>query len=489
MAAASNKPKRHRKLSEVVAAQLLEEIRRRGWPVGESLGTEAELMTRFDVSRATMAEAVRQVERYGAAVMRRGHGGGLVVTNSARAALSRTISTYLELSNVSVAEQYEATQLIETEAARLAAASINEEQVAQLRKLALEVAQSEDNVAMHRLAMQLRLTIAEASGSRPVLLFMRSMARVLTHYVRPDLRTVYRDREFERGLAADLFGIVEAIVAGNAAAAAHYVRLDVERRAQRARELAVAQPLLEAGPLRRETPNKMAEKVAYAIRDDIARLGWQAGERLGEEAQLLERYGVSLWVLRQAVRILEPTGIVTVRRGQGGGIYVGRPSPDHAIETSVSYLSAYRESTGVELDAYVDARRVINQEMAVLASKRGTVKEREELLQHAKSSPEEEIAAPGQGPFWRLLSAMARNQILSVFGSILHGFIVENSEPDTATADWTLRFAIAEAISQGDAPLARRRMGRYMDAIVVTPVPTVAVADEPTQIEEASTAD
>ena len=77
---------RTKKLSEIVAAQLMEEIRSRGWPVGESLGTESDLMARFNVSRATMTEAVRQVERYGAAVMRRGSGGGLVVTNSARAA-------------------------------------------------------------------------------------------------------------------------------------------------------------------------------------------------------------------------------------------------------------------------------------------------------------------------------------------------------------------------------------------------------------------
>src|ERR1700742_2700687 len=127
---------RSKKLNEIVAAQLMEEIRSRGWPVGESLGTEAELMKRFKVSRATIAEAVRQVERYGAAIMRRGAGGGLLITSSARAALSRTISTYLELTNVSISEQYEATQLIESEAVILAAQNINEEQVASLREAA-----------------------------------------------------------------------------------------------------------------------------------------------------------------------------------------------------------------------------------------------------------------------------------------------------------------------------------------------------------------
>ena len=461
---------RTRKLSEIVAARLMEEIRSRGWPVGESLGTEADLMARFNVSRGTMAEAVRQVERYGAAIMRRGSGGGLVVTNSARAALSRTISTYLELSNVSVTEQYEAARLIETEASRLAAQNATEEQLTQLRAAAVKVATSEDNLGLHRSAMELRLAIAEASGCRPMLLFMRSLARVLTHYVRPDLRTQYRDREFEHGVAADLSGIVEAIVAGKAALAAHYVWMDVERREHRARELAVSQPLLEGGPLRRETPNKLAEKVAYAIRDEIARRGWQLGERLGDEADLPERYGVSQWVLRQAVRILEPSGIVTVRRGQGGGLYIGRPSPDHTIETAVSYLSAYRSSTGIPLDGYLIGRRCIYQEIAQYAAKRSSAEEREQLLKLAGSKNRAD-----DGDYWKLLSTMGRNQVLSLFGAILNSYIAEDGGDDPRYGANELRVSAAESIRDGDAPLAQRRMSAYLhwpdEALRETPSP------------------
>jgi DNA-binding FadR family transcriptional regulator len=467
---------RTKKLSEIVAAQLMEEIRSRGWPVGESLGTESDLMGRFNVSRATMTEAVRQVERYGAAVMRRGSGGGLVVTNSARAALSRTISTYLELTNVSLAEQYEATRLIETEAVTLAAQNVTEEQIVSLRAAAATVSKSEDNLGLHRAAMQLRLAIADASGSRPVLLFMRSLVRVLTHYVRPDLRTHYRDREFEHGMAADLSGIVEAIVAGNGALAAHYVRLDVERRERRAHELAVAQPLLEGGPLRRETPNKLAEKIAYSIRDDIARMGWQTGERLGDEADLPSRYGVSPWVLRQAVRILEPSGIVRVRRGQGGGLYIGRPSPEHTIESATSYLLAYQTSTAIPIDAYVNCRRSILQEIASSAAKRSTHKEREDLLALTRRNADVDA-----GEFWTLISTMGRNQVLQLFASILDRFIAESSGDRPYCGPCELRLGIAEAIQGGDAPLAERRMGNYLYAVPAAAIPdthsTVALAD------------
>jgi DNA-binding FadR family transcriptional regulator len=454
---------RNRKLSEIIAAQLMEEIRSRGWPVGESLGTEAELMARYDVSRATIAEAVRQVERYGAAIMRRGSGGGLVVTNSARAALSRTISTYLELSNVSVSEQYEAARLIETEAARAAAETITEEQICALRQSVLKLAAYEDNVSLHRAAMQIRQDIAEACGVRAVLLLMRSLARVLTHYVRPDLRTLYRDREFEHGVVADLSGVVEAIVAGDAALAAHYVRRDVERREARARELHVAHPSLEGGPLRRETPSKLAEKIAYAIRDDIARMGWRTGERLGDEAELLRRYDVSLWVLRQAVRILEPSEIVKVRRGQGGGIYIGRPSPAHTVEIAVSYLTAYRLSTGIPLTGYLQTRRALYQEMAQFAAKRATLEERERLLRLAKERPGEASLDDGTNEgFWSLIGTMSRNQVLNVFGAILNSFIAASAEGSRCEGPDALRLLVVEAIRDGDGPLAQRRMGTYL---------------------------
>jgi DNA-binding FadR family transcriptional regulator len=456
---------RSKKLSELVAAQLMEEIRTRGWPVGESLGTEAELMARFKVSRATIAEAVRQVERYGAAIMRRGAGGGLLITSSAKAALSRTISTYLELSNVSITEQYEATRLIESEAVMLAAQNINEEQAAALRLAAAKVATSEDNLSLHRAAMQLRLDIADASGSRPVLMFMRALARVLTHYVRPDLRTQYRDREFEHGVAGDLSAIVEAIVAGNGALAAHFVRMDIERREHRARELAISHPSLDGGPLRRETPNKLAEKVAYAIRDDIARTGWQAGERLGDEADLPARYGVSQWVLRQAIRILEPSGIVSMRRGQGGGLYIGHPTPNQAIETAVSYLSAYKETAGPSIESYAMIRRSIFQEIAQFAAKRSTLIERQQLL--AFVTPESPVpnALDNSDGFWSLLPTMGRNQVLHLFGAILNGFIAENDDASRYSSDKAQCLAIATAINDGDAPLAQRRMGIHMQRI------------------------
>jgi DNA-binding FadR family transcriptional regulator len=68
-------------LADKVARELLRDIRARGWPEGSCLGTEAELIRSYGVSRATFRQAVRLLEHYSAARMQRGPRGGLVVTS------------------------------------------------------------------------------------------------------------------------------------------------------------------------------------------------------------------------------------------------------------------------------------------------------------------------------------------------------------------------------------------------------------------------
>jgi DNA-binding FadR family transcriptional regulator len=65
--------------SAMVARRMLSEIRGMGWPVGASLGTETDLLARFDVSRATFRQALRTLEQYSAVESRRGRQGGLFV--------------------------------------------------------------------------------------------------------------------------------------------------------------------------------------------------------------------------------------------------------------------------------------------------------------------------------------------------------------------------------------------------------------------------
>nr|WP_281173745.1 GntR family transcriptional regulator [Mycobacterium genavense] len=54
-----------------MARDIEADIVRRGWPVGESLGSEHAVQQRYGVSRSVLREAVRLVEHHQVARMRR----------------------------------------------------------------------------------------------------------------------------------------------------------------------------------------------------------------------------------------------------------------------------------------------------------------------------------------------------------------------------------------------------------------------------------
>jgi GntR family transcriptional regulator, transcriptional repressor for pyruvate dehydrogenase complex len=76
--------------------------------------------------------------------------------------------------------------------------------------------------------------------------------------------------------------------------------------------------------------NRIAETVAATLRARI--LSSKSDYRLPTQDQLVEEFGVSYPSLREALRILETEGLVTVRRGKVGGADAHRPD-----ETSAAY--------------------------------------------------------------------------------------------------------------------------------------------------------
>lgn len=84
------------RLSEVLARNIVHEIVVARWPEGANLGTEAQLIRRYEVSRRIMREAVRLLESQSIAAMRRGASGGLIVTEPTLDSAAYPAGVFLE---------------------------------------------------------------------------------------------------------------------------------------------------------------------------------------------------------------------------------------------------------------------------------------------------------------------------------------------------------------------------------------------------------
>ena len=84
-------------------------------------------------------------------------------------------------------------------------------------------------------------------------------------------------------------------------------------------------------PRRRISQERVAETVAAELRRRIlAQAGGQDGFRLPTQDHLMAEFGVSHPSIREAIRILETEGLVTVRRGKVGGAEVHLPDESSA---------------------------------------------------------------------------------------------------------------------------------------------------------------
>src|SRR4051794_39628144 len=79
------------------------------------------------------------------------------------------------------------------------------------------------------------------------------------------------------------------------------------------------QPIVKAPVPWGPRTEKVAAILARQIVRDIATRQLPPGSSLEPEGIMLERYGVSRASLREALRILETQGLITIKPGPGGG--------------------------------------------------------------------------------------------------------------------------------------------------------------------------
>jgi GntR family transcriptional repressor for pyruvate dehydrogenase complex len=111
---------------------------------------------------------------------------------------------------------------------------------------------------------------------------------------------------------------------------------------------------------------KLAELVANVLRQRILNGELDDGQLLPNQDSFVAEFGVSRPSMREALRILEAEGLITVRRGNVGGAVVHRPQAQHVAYT----LALVLESRNTSLDDVGEALRQLEGTCAGLCARR-----------------------------------------------------------------------------------------------------------------------
>ncbi|HTF08928.1 MAG TPA: GntR family transcriptional regulator [Asanoa sp.] len=191
---------------------------------------------------------------------------------------------------------------------------------------------------------------------------------------------------------------------------------------------------------------KLGEMVAGVIRQRILDGEWRDGQLLPNQDALVAEFRVSRPSIREAMRILEAEGLITVRRGNVGGAVVHRPEARHVAYAMAMVL----ESRGVTLDDVGVAMGQLEATSAGLcASRKDRARKVVPQLRRHNTAAEKAMDDP-----------MAFVRATSDF----HSSLVELCGNDTLRLqnhDQHLR--ITEAIADGDSAAAMRLTETHFD--------------------------
>lgn len=114
---------------------------------------------------------------------------------------------------------------------------------------------------------------------------------------------------------------------------------------------------------------RASQAIVDQIRELIKDGQLSAGERLPSERDLCERFAVSRVTVREALRILEAGGLVTVKVGARGGAYITTPSSDRIGRGIEDYLTMSPTITPAEV---TEARLVLELGIVPIVCDRAT---------------------------------------------------------------------------------------------------------------------
>lgn len=230
-------------------------------------------------------------------------------------------------------------------------------------------------------------------------------------------------------------------------------------------------------PPRRGTARTASEAVAEQIRARIATGSLRPGDMLPSETALLAEFGVARPTMREALRILESDGLVTVMRGVNGGAQVRQPD----VTTLARRTGLYLQMQDVHIGDLMIALQVLQPGAVALAAAAATPEDiatlRTQIDAVAATTDVNEFTDEATAFLHGLVQACG-NRTLGLLSALLHQLVqVEaraltgsypperGSEIDAEFKAWCLDQyrQLVDHIEAGDAEAAQELWARHLE--------------------------
>jgi GntR family transcriptional regulator, transcriptional repressor for pyruvate dehydrogenase complex len=177
-----------------------------------------------------------------------------------------------------------------------------------------------------------------------------------------------------------------------------------------------------AAAKRNDTPaREKPQLIADELRALIVSGELTEGDSLGREPDLVERFGVSRPSLREALRILEAEGLITVLRGVRGGVVVHEPDERMTARTAALLLQARNVSLADVFEARSLLEPIAARVIATMRGRRAAIRELRELIRKEEAVVEDpDQFGIANAAFHERLVSLAGNQTLSIVAEMLN---------------------------------------------------------------------
>ena len=209
---------------------------------------------------------------------------------------------------------------------------------------------------------------------------------------------------------------------------------------------------------------KKSTVLAQHIVAEIVASGLTAGDRLAAEADMCAHYGVGRSTIREALRVLEHQGVVTIKTGPGGGPVVA-PFDTGFLAANIAL---HLQLSGATFRDIMNARLVIEPAIAGAAAEYGdpaTLEALANVIDQSQADPGHVTLVEGAANFHDIVAAGSGNPFFEYLMRALHRI----TEPFALRLPYegsrrerlvTHHSEIADAIATGDRDVAAGMMRR-----------------------------